>query len=205
METFPSWEEDTFQVFDEYLDPTKNFIDFGGWIGTTCLYASHKSSHVYVVEADRESLAYLKKHSAVNNRNITIIENAIYNSDGVNLSFGPNKFMTNAALNDSTSQIHLTPPANSDCYSVASITLRTLLHKYAIDPSSISLIKVDIEGGEEYILEELLEFHETHRVPMYISFHYTWWSNSNLSRFTRLTDAHIIQIIQAPFSTILLK
>jgi FkbM family methyltransferase len=199
---FSTWEAERFQIFDAHLDAAKNFIDIGGWIGTTCIYASHKSAHVYVVEADHESIKSLTKNCNTNNRNITIVDNAIYSDDDVTLSFGPNKFRSEAVLNDSTSQIHLTP-TSSDCYNVKTITLRVLLERYAIAPSSISLIKVDIEGGEEFILEELLAFHALYSVPLYVSFHYTWWSNPDLTRFAQLTETQRTHIMLYPFISIL--
>lgn len=202
--TFPTWEEETFKVFDFYLDKEKIFIDIGGWIGTTCLYASRNSKHVYVVEADRESFKSLEKNIDVNSRNITAIHKAIYNKDNEYISFGANQFFETSNLNESTSQIQkLEDTSNPNSYKIQTITVSTLLKQYLNDSDKISLIKVDIEGGEENILEELLELRYSRTIPMYISFHHSWWSNKDLSRFSKLSDIHKLKIQQNPFVSIL--
>ena len=43
------------------LDKNKNFIDIGAWVGTTCLYGSLLSNHVYTIEADPIALIDLNK------------------------------------------------------------------------------------------------------------------------------------------------
>jgi FkbM family methyltransferase len=204
---FPSWENNTFDVFDAHLRSDKVFIDIGGWIGTTCIYSAHKSKHVYAVEADKESLTSLRKNIVSNCcDNITIIDSAIYNKDNETVSFGPNRFREDAKLNDSTSQLitnHKNGNVSTNSYPVKTITLNKILTTYNIPLSEISLIKVDIEGGEEYILDELLELNVTHKIPLYVSFHYTWWTNKDIYRFPRLTVGQCKQISGAAFCDIL--
>jgi hypothetical protein len=50
--TYTLCDKDKFEVFDKYLSKDKIFIDIGGWIGTTAMYGSRKSKHVYSIEAD---------------------------------------------------------------------------------------------------------------------------------------------------------
>jgi len=196
---FHNWENETLCILDKYLDKNSTFIDLGGWVGTTCMYASRKCKHVYVVEADIESLQDLKLNCKNNcDDNITIINNAIYNEDSLEILFGPNQNNENEILNTSTSQIRTIK--GRDCYYVKSITLDTIINNYSI--KDISLIKVDIEGGEENILEELLIFSNKYNIPIYISFHYTWWNNKNLDRFS-LSDIDKNKIINDPFISIL--
>jgi hypothetical protein len=52
---YSEWENETFEIFDKYLSKDKIFIDIGGWIGTTAMYGSRKSKHVYSIEADNHS------------------------------------------------------------------------------------------------------------------------------------------------------
>jgi FkbM family methyltransferase len=154
---YPTWEQETFRIFDTHLQKDKVFIDIGGWIGTTCIYGSKKSKHVYVIEADPIAFADLSSNCTLNSNNITPIHRAIYNKSDTTVSFGKNKFIKNAKLNDSMSQIY-TDTSNNDCFIVKTITLSTLIDEYNINPNEISLIKVDIEGGEENILDNLFTF-----------------------------------------------
>jgi FkbM family methyltransferase len=46
------WEPNTFRTLHEYLDEATVFIDIGGWIGVTALWASRFAKRVIVVEPD---------------------------------------------------------------------------------------------------------------------------------------------------------
>jgi len=200
---FINWEQNTFEIFDRYLKPDKIFIDIGGWIGTTCIYGSRKSKKVYVVEADKESYNDMIKNSLINNDNIIGINKAIYNKDDVEIMFGKNKNLENSRMNDSTSQIYNEDDNVENCYKIKTITIESIINEYKIDPNNISLIKVDIEGGEEYILEDLYNIYTKYKIPMYISFHYTWWKNKDLERFKLITEEQRNLIINYPFESIL--
>lgn len=201
---YPNWEADTFAIFQKTLHPTKYMIDIGGWIGTTCIYGARKSKHVFVVEADTASICDLKRNCKHNSDNITIIEKAIFNKSHESMMFGKNRFNSNAKLNDSTSQLYPpSAPTSSDLYSVETITIFDILKTHAIAANEISLIKVDIEGGEEYILEQLFALHQDFRVPLYISFHHGWWSDKNLDRFPFLTAEHKKAVLANPFISLL--
>lgn len=203
------WEPETFDIFDRYLSKDKYAVDIGGWIGTTCMYSARKSKGVYVVEADRDSFVDLRRNCLNNCENVVCVEKAIYCETDVDVVFGKNKFRGGATLNDSTSQIHTAAPTGattsveSGTYIVKTITISDLFKQYAIDPKTVSLIKVDIEGGEEHILDQLYAIHSEHKIPMYVSFHYTWWSDSNLNRFVWLTDAQKQSVRREPFTSLL--
>ena len=148
---------ETFDVFDKFLNKDKVFIDIGGWIGTTCLYGAKKSKHVYVVDADPLAVMGLHSNSLLNKLdNISIIGKALYNVNDMDIKFGRNLF-TKAEWNTSTSQILIQEDNynNEDFTLVKTITFNSIIENYNIDPTEISLIKVDIEGGEENILNEL--------------------------------------------------
>lgn len=200
---FTNWEDETFVVFDKYLHENKIFIDIGGWIGTTAMYGSRKSKHVYVVEADKESVKDMNLNMETNCcNNYTLINKAIFNVDEKDIKFGKNKFLGNSRMNDSTSQIYDDFESSNEFYTITTITLQTMIRDYRIDATNISLIKVDIEGGEENILNELYEIHDTFKVPLYVSFHFDWWKDKTLDRFLFLTAEQKVSIITYPFISI---
>lgn len=206
VDTYSEWEHDTFAIFDHLLDKEKILIDIGGWIGTTAMYGSRKSKFVYCVEADNESFRDLSKNMATNcEKNYMLFNNAIYNVDGVDITFGKNLFLGQSKMNDSTSQIHDVGDDQDDqddnSYRIKTISLQRILT--FTDPSKISLIKVDIEGGEENILDDLFAIRMEYRTPLYISFHYDWWKDKNLDRFSYLSEKHRQAIISNPFTSIL--
>jgi len=201
-EHFTNWESNKFNIFDKFLDKNKIFIDIGAWIGTTCIYGSKFSKHVYAIEADPLSYQDMVSNCKLNSKNITCINKAVYN-DNKPIKIGNNKFLDNARMNDSTSQVYDDTIYNESSYIVNSIRIGDLISDYNIDPLNISLIKVDIEGSEEHILQDLFEIRERHKIPIYISFHYTWWTNKDLNRFTFLTNEQKETIITKPFCSIL--
>jgi hypothetical protein len=88
-------------------------------------------------------------------------------------------------------------------YTVKTISLDKLLEKVGAD--EVSLIKVDIEGGEEFILDDLHRISELHKIPVYVGMHYNWWKDKNLDRFKFLTESQKLLIKNLnPLASILL-
>lgn len=200
---FPSWEHETFNVFDKFLSKDKIFIDIGSWIGTTGIYGCRKSKHVFLVEADPKALVSLENNCKNNCDNYTIIDSAIYKDDNIDMKFGKNIHLANSRINDSTSHIYLDGDASDEFYNTKTITIKSIIENNNIDYNDISLIKVDIEGGEEHIMNDLFDVYNKHNIPMYISFHYSWWKDKNLDRFPFLSDQNKEAIINNPFISLL--
>ena len=204
-DVFRDWESDTFVVLDKYLAKNRIFVDIGGWIGTMAMYGSRKSKHVYSVEADRKALDDMSKNLKTNcTANYTVINKVIYNKDDMQIAFGKNKFLPNSKMNDSTSQIYCDGESSSECFLAETITLESIIEQYHIDPTEIGIIKVDIEGGEENILHDLNKIYTNYNVPIYISFHYSWWIDSNLDRFGFLSSLQKERIRAQPFTSFIL-
>lgn len=199
---FLNWENETFNILDNFLSPDKIFIDIGAWVGTTSLYGSRKSKYVYSIEADKLSFNDLSKNMNNNcNNNYTLINKAIYHIDNCSVNFGKNLYLNNSVLNDSTSHIYTNNQESDAFYEIETITIFKILE--TVDINNIGLIKVDIEGGEEYILSDLYNIHTKYNIPVYISFHYDWWKDKNLDRFSFLEDDNKYKILNNPFISIL--
>lgn len=207
INSYPVWEPETFQVFNRFADETKVMVDIGAWVGPTVLYNAHKYKHIVAVEADRESLTELETNIELNKLTgkVTLVKRAIY-SEMTTIQFGNNQHLSGSTANDSTSQIQV----GSGGYPVETITFPKLVE--GIEPSTIALIKVDIEGGEENIIEDLLQYHLDHKVPMYVSFHYTWWRTpatllrlKELFHRTNITETAIDLVQREPFCSLLFQ
>ena len=178
---FDNWEQSTFDTFDKFINPNKYMIDFGTWIGPTVLYNVSKFKKVIGVEADKLSYNSICANIQANNWNenqVKIINKAMYKCTGF-VNFGKNQFLQNSRENDSTSQIYDSSTETNNSYQIPSISVFDLLNQENISPSDIALIKVDIEGGEEFILQDLLQLYIDHKVPLFISLHYDWWSDKS--------------------------
>jgi FkbM family methyltransferase len=183
---FPHWEKETFKVFKEIrseLGPNITVLDLGAWIGTTTIWLSKNFDSVISVEADKQSLVSLKSAIKLSNcTNVTICERPIF-SVTKDVSFGP---PDGTELNQSISRIksNVCLPSKYD-YTVKSITLKQLLFEYTKEfrPCSVGFIKCDIEGAEEDIMEDLLQYCFFNNVPLHLSFHVPFWKNKDYSRF----------------------
>jgi len=200
------WENETFEIFDKYLSKDKIFIDIGGWIGTTAMYSSRKSKHVYSIEADNNSFNDMKINLKTNcKNNYTLINKAIFNINNIEIKFGKNIHLQNSKMNDSTSHIYENEIITDEFYLIETVTMENIIQTHQINISEISLIKVDIEGGEENILNELFDIHIKYGIPLYIRFHYDWWKDKNLDRFSFLSSNNKNKILSHPFISILFE
>ena len=183
---FPAWENETFDVFNEVKDSEGIAIDLGGWIGTTSIWLSKHFYHVVTVEADTRSLECLKRNLVASEcPNVTICDQPI---SGTNqqVIFGP----LGINLNESISAIKEVSTNLYD-YLAESITFKQVLDEYVyaneeINSRKVSFIKCDIEGGEENILEDILQFAYDNRCKVYVSFHLSWWKSKQIEEFEPL-------------------
>ena len=138
---------------------------------------------------------------------MTIIDRAIYHTSNCEVVFGKNQFLGNPRLNDSTSQIYPsgTLPDNVNQWWAKTLSLDALFIEYHIDPNNVSIIKVDIENGEEHFLADLFKYKELYNIPLLISFHVTWWTNKDVTRFRFFNENHIKMIDANPFITLLFE
>lgn len=188
--TFNAWEPFTFESFRQAANPNKIAIDVGSWIGLTGIWLCKNFKHVLCVEADKLSVKALEANlKASDCQNYSIIPYALYNSK-TKLYFGPNSFIENPTLNDSMSQLKTTTD-KSDDYAIDTIIFSDIIKDIPVD--DIGLLKVDIEGGEENIIEELMLFSTEHKIPILLSFHISWWKNKNVDRFVHLFETCTIK------------
>jgi len=188
------WDNAKFEVFDKYLSKDKVFIDIGGRLAATSMYGSRKSKHIYSIEAYNSVLNDMENNMKVNcDNNYTIINKAIYNIDNKMVYF--NKNLRQIYLEDVV--------ISKEYYMVETITLETIIKNYEIDVANISLIKVDIKGGEEYILNDLFDIYIKFGVPLCINFHYCMWNDKNLERFPFLSEYDKKDIASNQYASIL--
>lgn len=147
------WESDTFDVFDRFLDAQTVFLDVGGWIGSTILYAAQSVKQAYVFEPDEvafaELTANLKQNKAEDwHEMITAIKAAVAPKSGsVNLGF-------RSESGDSMSSVLLGDGDEST--EVKSINLNDFIQENGLAGERL-FIKMDVEGFEYDILPALAE------------------------------------------------
>jgi len=175
------WEQDTFNILEYYKNHKEGiYIDIGAWIGPTVLYSANIYKKVYAIEPDPVALERLKQNISANNfNNIVLIEKGLSSHNGMS------EFGGNGALGNSESTLlisnkddylsysgrHTNHHTHNEIVSIETITIETLIEQQKINPDHISLIKMDIEGGEKIVVPALINFLKKHKPNFYISLH----------------------------------
>ncbi|MBY6037803.1 FkbM family methyltransferase [Fictibacillus nanhaiensis] len=158
------WEDFTFNILDYYLHPDKNYLDIGAWIGPTVLYAANKAKHTFSIEPDPVAFAELQKNMEMNTsiaHKITLINKALsYQS-------GTKKLYKREHFGDSSSS--LIPTLSDDFHTVSVSTLKEVLKEFLIE--DLSLIKMDIEGGEYLLVPSMRSYLKKYKPAFYLSLH----------------------------------
>ncbi len=165
-----NWEPGTFNVLESFLEPDKIFIDIGAWIGPVTLFAAAKGARVIALEPDplahQKLLQNIELNPGLKDR-IKVLPFAISARLGSSTLYARSQYGAS-----SSSLLKRTRDKLSDQI-VETITLEKLLHDLEVKPDQISLIKIDIEGGEFGSLPVLGATFKKMRVPtVLISLHY---------------------------------
>ena len=165
------WELATFQTIDLFVDAGSTYIDVGAWIGGTVLYAASKAARVIAFEPDPIALINLKKNLAANPllaQKIYLIEGGLGKYDGEAPLF-------NNSPGDSCSSLFSRFAKNNNPAQQKKITDIKLIdsHRFlnSLDLSEVSLIKIDIEGGEYDLIPHIADVLVDHTPSLHLSFH----------------------------------
>jgi FkbM family methyltransferase len=158
-----TWEENTFLLFDQFINSNTVYIDIGAWIGPTVLYASRISKKVYAFEPSR-AFDVLHANIALNQHNhkaseVTLYKNAVGLED---------KFIQLGSTNSGNSMDSLLDKTN--VYEVKQINLITFLSNEDVLDEEL-FIKIDIEGGEYSLLSDLIKHLDGLNFKMLVSTH----------------------------------
>ena len=177
-----TWELDSFHIFNHYKNNEGIYLDIGAWVGPTAIYCANIYKKVIAIEPDPLALKELKKNISINNiNNITVIEKGLSSKNGIS-QFGGNGKLGNSesTLLIENKEEYLSYQGRhtetwKDCHNeiveIETITIENLIEQEKIDPKNISLIKMDIEGGEKIVVPSMVNFLNTYKPIFYISLH----------------------------------
>jgi len=180
LNNIDNWERDSFHIFNHYKNNKGIYLDIGAWIGPTVLYCAGIYKKVIAIEPDPVSIGELKKNISANTfNNIVLIEKGLSSENGVT-KFGGNGKLGNSestlliadkedylSYNGRHTEIH----NHNEIVEIETITIENLIEEQNIDPQHISLIKMDIEGGEKIVVPALVNFLNKYKPVFYISLH----------------------------------
>ncbi len=178
-----NWERETFEILDLFSNNDGVYIDIGAWIGPTVLYAADKYKRIVCFEPDPVAVESLRRNINLNDfHNIEVIEKAVAEK------IGCSKFGGNGVLGNSESTLLVSDDnyvkqselpgqrgsvasRNQHIINVRTITLDQALQSCNVKYEDISLLKIDIEGGEWFVLPTVANVLSEFQVPLYISLH----------------------------------
>jgi FkbM family methyltransferase len=162
---FHNWETDTFRIFQRFLSSKHSYLDIGAWIGPTVLYGAQIAKHVYALEPDPVAYQELIKNININPgfaSKITCIKAALEKKPGLT------KLYKRSELGDSSSSVIPTRSEKDYC-TVSATTIEGLTKNYNI--KDINFIKMDIEGGEYFIIPSISKYLQKNRPTLFLSLH----------------------------------
>lgn len=162
-----SWEGYTFNIIDRMVTPGSVFVDVGAWIGPMSLYAGVIGAECVSIEPDLVAFWHMVENVRSNNGSFHPYNAAIARENGY------------AQLNTmhyfGNSESSLVDRGDvKGSREVKTYTLGFFLEMIRVNPREISLVKIDIEGGEIDLLHGAVDYIRRHKPPMLISFHPAW-------------------------------
>lgn len=160
------WEADLFEFMDQHIDADTVAIDVGAWIGVTPFWAAQKARKVIAVDPDPYCCRVLREMRAMNSLPVTVIEGAL--AADIKLRVGAFQ-----AFGDSqTSALYA---SRQESIEVEGIHLSRLVD--AAEGSPIFL-KIDIEGYEFSIIDQLAELDPNQVRAISLSIHPTHYARA---------------------------
>ena len=157
-----AWEPETFAVLDRYLSPDRDYLDIGAWIGPTVLYGARKARHVWCFEPDPTAFRHLAWNLDLNEiRNVSAFGVALSDQFGI-----ARMASVRGEPGDSTTSL-----LNDAEHGTDALTIAWDQFEAANDLSRVSLVKMDIEGAEFFVLPTLITWLLATRPALYLSLH----------------------------------
>ena len=174
-----SWEKNTTDIFDRYIDRNTVYIDIGAWIGPTLLYAAQLANRSIAIEADPIAFKRLTENLSMNYKekwytNISLINKVVSKKSG-NIRFG-----SQSTGGDSMSSL-LWADQNTT-WEIEAITPEEIFSDSDLKSNKV-FVKIDIEGGEFTMLDELKEIFAKKNVCIFLSLHNKYLKQSLVQKY----------------------
>ncbi len=165
------WEPATHQAIDDYVTPGSTYVDVGAWIGPTVLWAAPRAGRIIAVEPDPIAVELLIQNLAEYD-NVEIVVGAIADHTGV-AELAPHGEGFGSSMSRLAGGINQNNVWDMNAKVVVSCwTLQDLFDVCELE--DVSLVKMDIEGGELEVLPTVCPFLAELGIPFLVSLHQEW-------------------------------
>jgi len=177
-----SWEDGTYDVINRFQDKEGVLVDIGAWIGPISLFASELFGRVISFEPDEVAFKLFEENLRVNNfTNISPINKGISAKNGI-IQFGGNGRLGNSESTMMLDEISV----EGEIVEVEVVRLEEAINELSINPSEISICKMDIEGGEKIVVPAIINFLSEYNIPLYISLHWGILEEADIEKILTL-------------------
>ena len=177
------WMLDLFKKINPSADDI--LLDVGANTGQTLLKwkGVNSAAPYYGFEPMPKCIEYLEDLIAINNfDNTVLIDKALFSSEGDKVLYYHKKDET-----DRTASLVETHRTSHDSETVQAITFNKFLEKYPLKKENIKVIKIDVEGAELEVLQELSKFIKTQQ-PIVIIEILAYSSKADKARLKATSD-----------------
>lgn len=167
------WEEQTWDFYHKYTKPNSVSIDIGAWLGSTLMYAATAgATKILAVEANPSTIKFLETLKNKNPQTFAdlVIKNKAISSKEGSITFGGPSGDTQDTSSMSSSR--------GTGFSVETTSIQDAIKDY--NPEDISVIKIDIEGSELEVLDQIALLSQI-PAPILLSLHPPYWDDASAS------------------------
>lgn len=176
------WEADTFEFIRRHAGPDLTFVDIGAWIGPMTIFVSKHASRVVALEPDPVAHKDLVENVRLNGGNVDVWHVGVDNQEGKLTLYAA------AGLGQSTSSAVKVEGAEE--INIPVVTFDQVSER--VGGAKRVIVKIDIEGHEFTVADNLIAFAKRHKAPMHLSVHPRILYDSAKRRMSKLAARRMI-------------
>jgi FkbM family methyltransferase len=161
------------QILSNNLTPEHTFLDLGAWVGSHSLYASRIAGRVVAVEPDPIAYGILTRNVELAEAPIEAFQVAITGHAGI-VTLGSGLLGASTTRQNPLAGGGIGAWESGQTFEVPCQTLRGFVERLKLEDPLF--IKMDVEGSEEEILEDV-EFFRERQPILYLEQHPWWWKD----------------------------
>jgi FkbM family methyltransferase len=156
------WEDATLRFVEATTDADTIFIDIGAWIGPVSLLAAARAKRVIAIEPDPVAALELEEIVALNEAPVEIWR------AGIDAAKGSLRLYAKTGFGD-TMTSSLGDPSG-EAIGVSAVTFEDISAAIGSGPEKV-VVKMDVEGHEFKVGDQLVAFARKHGAPLNLSLH----------------------------------
>ncbi len=177
-----TWEKETFSAFDHLVEPDSIVLDIGASVGALTLYAAGVARKVYSFEPDPVNYNELVSNVSLNP---SLADSIVCSPQALAPKSRRTHLRASRFFGDSSASLMPRSGEVGETVLVDCLRYADLLQSYSIDPRELSLVKIDIEGGEFWLIPDMASLLRAQPVSLHLSLHGPYLARYYLRKLLR--------------------